>query len=190
MTESRAGLLAECGGRLARRAAGPGGPQEAFVDLDAWLSGGAGGGGGGCFVGGLGLQPCPADARLYVALTYEEAGPRFTFFQSSRGHCQIMNILRIYYSPSIIRQQQLTRHAGEPPVHLCQGRLGVCPSATAAAVTLHSVVFAAPPPPPAPPESHASRSTKASWGTVTLTVLRGMALLTTGPWTTVVILFR
>ncbi len=26
--------------------------------------------------------------------------------------------------------------------------------------------------------------------TVTLTVLRGMALLTTGPWTTVVILFR
>ncbi len=44
-------------------------PQEAFVDLDAWLSGGAGGGGGGCFVGGLGLQPCPADARLYVALS-------------------------------------------------------------------------------------------------------------------------
>ncbi len=31
-------------------------PQEAFVDLDAWLSGGAGGGGGGCFVGGLGPQ--------------------------------------------------------------------------------------------------------------------------------------
>ncbi len=43
-------------------------PQEAFVDLDAWLSGGAGGGGGVCFVGGLGLQPCPADARLYVAV--------------------------------------------------------------------------------------------------------------------------
>ncbi|AAY41104.1 UNVERIFIED_ASMBLY: capsid triplex subunit 1 [human gammaherpesvirus 4] len=88
-------------------------PQEAFVDLDAWLSGGAGGGGGGCFVGGLGLQPCPADARLYVALTYEEAGPRFTFFQSSRGHCQIMNILRIYYSPSIMH-----RYAVVQPLHI------------------------------------------------------------------------
>ncbi len=48
-----------------------------------------------------------------VALTYEEAGPRFTFFQSSRGHCQIMNILRIYYSPSIMH-----RYAVVQPLHI------------------------------------------------------------------------
>lgn len=92
-------------------------PQEAFVDLDAWLSGGGapGVGGGGCGdgAGGLAPRPCPADARLYVALTYEEAGPRLTFFQSSRGRCQIMNILRIYYSPSIMH-----RYAVVQPLHI------------------------------------------------------------------------
>ncbi|AAK38265.1 ORF56 [callitrichine gammaherpesvirus 3] len=82
-------------------------PAESFIDLDAWL-------GGICHtVSGpdsseFGHCPHPSNARLLAAITYEQSGPKLMFFRSYRGLTQVMNALRLYYSPGIMHRYAVT----------------------------------------------------------------------------------